>query len=218
MPGDSPPATAADRVAGSPRRAPLRLAAGSTRVDFSWAGDRWQHVVTVPFAGPCKEPDRTGPADQPQRHTLWHSVEDSITHPVDPRRPASPAITDLSTLGPAAAPTAILGVGHAGLGHCSLAVTIDADDPAAVRFHVACRLTAAWPGLGSTYLRDERWSVVAAGADEPRPSRSPHTVVWTYRIGPAGLVVVEGATLHSGAGPLSGEGRGGAAGISPVTA
>lgn len=202
MPGDPPPATAANHVAGSPRRAPLYLVAGSTRVEFSWAGDRWRHVVTLLSAGS----DRMGPVDPPQPATQWHSVENSITLPADPRRPASPVITELSLLGPADAPTAILGVGHAGLGHCSLAVTIDAEDPDAVRFHVACRLSAAWPGLGSTYRHAERWTTVVAGIDQRLPPASPNTMVWTYRIGPAGLAVIEGATLRTGASPRSGAG------------
>jgi hypothetical protein len=222
VPGDPPPATAVNHATGSPRRAPLHLVAGSTRVEFSWAGDRWRHVVTPPSAGPDRigpadppqrptqwhsvEASITPPADPPQRPTQWHSVEASITPPADPRRPASPVITELSLLGPAGAPTAILGVGHAGLGHCSLAVTIDADDPDAVRFHVACRLSAAWPGLGSTYRHAEGWTTVVAGADQPPPPASPHTVVWTYRIGPAGLAVIEGATLRSGASPRPGAG------------
>jgi len=200
-------------MAGSPRRAPLHLVAGNTRVEFSWAGDRWRHVVTLPSA----LSDRMGLADRPQLPTQWHSVEAAITPPADPRRPASPVITELSTLGPAAAPTAILGVGHAGLGHCSLAVTIDADDPDAVRFHVACRLMAAWPGLGSTYRHAEGWSLVVAGADEQLPPASPHTVVWTYRIGPAGLAVIEGGTLRSGASPPRGAGGWGGDGIAPAT-
>ncbi|MFZ4732018.1 MAG: hypothetical protein ACOYK7_05710 [Pirellulales bacterium] len=175
-------------------RAPVRLRAGAVVVEFLWAGDRWRHVVTAPDDGG----DRHGSPGHRQGLDGWHSLEGPVAPLHDPRRPGSPVITELSVVGPAEAPRALLGVGHAGCSHCSLAVTVDDDDPSALRFEVACRLSAAWPGLGSAYRHHAAGKSVAALALQPHPGAPRQTLAWTYRFGPAGLVTIEGAVWQAG--------------------
>lgn len=169
---------------GASSRGPYRLEAGPTAIEFFWDGDRWRHTVVVePGAG--------------ARQAAWCSVEGAIAPLHDPRRPASPVIREVSVLGPPHAPAALLGVGHAGGGHCSLAVTVDDRDPASIRLQVACRLAAPWPGLGSTYGRGEdRRAAVVALPEQAAPTVMPGTVEWTYRVGPAGIEALDGTVVR----------------------
>lgn len=173
-------------------RAPVRLHAGGVAVEFRWVDDRWRHVVTIPEGGPAAAPDHHHASGE------WRSVEGAAAPLHDPRRPSSPAITELSVIGSPHAGRAILGVGHAGCGHCSLSVTIDEDDPRALRFDVACRLAGAWPGLGSTYTDPASGAVVAVVADQAAGDEARRTVAWAYRIGPGGWEAVAGAAVRPG--------------------
>lgn len=187
------PGAGGRRAAG---RTPIVIGAGGTSATFIRVGDRWAHRVFV--AG------RTG---------AWQSLEGDR----GPAGSAPPVITDVSLVGDGGALQALVGVGHAGSGHCSLAVTVAADHPATLCFEVACRLSRPWPGLGSAYARvagdrhpaavqgDEGLShgEAAAGPETVLLSarideaiQPPCTVVWRYRIGPEGIAIVSGARLH----------------------
>lgn len=163
-----------------PVHAPISIATGTSdagvTVDFTWAGDRWQHRVVV--HGPVTEP----PAD------TWESVEGPGPAGGDARWPASPVLVELSAVAlPGPEPTdgrAIVGVGLAGRSHFSAAIAPDPDRPDAIRFEIACRLTEPPGWLGSTYRVGGRIvQVVPRDAAGPLP----RTVTWSYSLGPEGL-------------------------------
>ncbi len=150
-------------------KSPLRLHAGSTSVTFTWAGDRWEHVVVVPG-------DRA-----------WRSREGADSPGDDPRWPASPPLVEVSLVAAGTRP-AVLGVGLAGRSHFSLSVVACPERPDTLLFEAAARIVEPAGWVGSTYDGDQGREHVAAD----RASRPPATVRWTYRIGPAGLEPVSG--------------------------
>ncbi len=160
--------------------APLSIAVGTAdagvTVDFTWAGDRWQHTIVVrrPTGGAAVE--------------AWESLEGAWPTDGDPRWPAAPVLVELSAVDlPQAGPAggrAVVGVGLAGRSHFSAAVATDPDRPGAVRFEIACRLVEPPGPLGSTYRLGGRVVRIA-----PRDASGPlpRTVTWSYSIGPDGL-------------------------------
>lgn len=159
--------------------------AGAT-VDFTWAGDRWQHKIAVrrPAGGVAVE--------------AWESLEGAWPTGGDPRWPASPVLVELSAVDlPQAGPTggrAVVGVGLAGRSHFSAAVAADPDRPGAVRFEIACRLVEPPGPLGSTY-RLGRQIVRIAPRDASGPL--PRTVTWSYSVGPEGLCAGRGTEVST---------------------
>jgi hypothetical protein len=143
----------------------VRLAAGTTVVEFTRDGDRWRHRIAT--------------ADGRR----WESVEGEADHACDPCWPASPVLTEV-TLTETAGRPAILGLGLAGRSHFSLCVTIHAGQPDTLLFEAACRLTTMVGWLGSTYRGPEDKAIVL----EPcgTPSAPPATVQWSYSAGLGG--------------------------------
>lgn len=164
----------------STARAPVRLAAGAAEVVFEWRGDRWAHRVQVSPAAAAG--------------FLAESVDDPAST-ADERWPASPVFTELV---PAAAGRGggILAVGAAGRSHFSLALTPDPSRTDTLLFEVACRVQEPPGQLGTTYriggdraapasrLRVEPTGA-PCGENGPPP---PHTIRWSYAIGPAGIL------------------------------
>ncbi|MFM1996869.1 MAG: hypothetical protein RLZZ111_1256 [Planctomycetota bacterium] len=163
---------------------PTSIAAGTAdagaSVDFTWAGDRWQHSVRIRRPGG-------------ETADSWGSVEGSSAAGGDPRWPASPVLVELSAVAlPGAEPAdgkpavgkAVVGVGLAGRSHFSAAIARDPDRPGAIRFEIACRLTEPPGWIGSTYRVGTRLvQVVPRAALAPLP----RTVTWSYSLGPDGL-------------------------------
>ena len=144
-------------------KSPLRLDAGSTSVTFTWAGDRWEHVVLL------------------HGGRAWRSREGGDGPDRDPRWPASPPLVEVSLVAAGPRP-AVLGVGLAGRSHFSLSVVACPERPDTLLFVAAARIVE--PGwLGSTYEGEQGREQVEATAASPTPA----TVRWAYRIGPAGL-------------------------------
>lgn len=145
----------------------LQLAANATVVAFERMGDRWRHVVSSEGA------------------PILESVEGGLPPDDDPRWPASPALTEVSSATAGGRPV-ILGVGRAGRSHFSVSITVHPARPDTLLFDVACRIQEAPTWLGSTYRAAGgdivRTGPPAAGGDLPR------TVQWAYAVGPAGLV------------------------------
>jgi len=174
----------------TPVHAPLGIAAGTAdagvTVDFTWAGDRWQHHIVV--RGPVTGP----PAD------TWESVEGPGPTGGDPRWPASPVLVELSAVAlprpGTAGGRALVGVGLAGRSHFSAAIAPDPDRPGAIRFEIACRLTEPPGWLGSTYRVGGRIVQVV-----PREATGtlPRTVSWSYSLGPEGLHAGRDADLST---------------------
>ncbi len=151
------------------RRAPPILAAGATRLEFRWHGDRWGHRVTV--AGRVVAESIEGSADGPRAE--W---------------PPSPALVELSEL-PLKAGFALLGVGLAGRSHFSASISPHPDMADTLLFELACRVKVHPVWLGSTYAGDG--GEVQMAPDEATDSL-PATISWTYTIGPAGICPVRG--------------------------
>lgn len=143
----------------------VRLAAGTTIVEFTRVGDRWRHGIST--------------ADG----RVWQSVEGTADHASDPRWPASPVLTEV-TLTEARGRSAILGLGLAGRSHFSLCVTIHADQPDTLLFESACRLSDMAGWLGSTYWVPENGTIVME--PDGSPPAPPATVLWSYSAGPGG--------------------------------
>ena len=186
-----------DRSRRGGARGSIVIHAAGASATFTRAGDRWAHRVSIDG----------DPGD-------WQSLEGDQ----GPAGSVPPVITDVMVVGDGGKPPALVGVGHAGSGHCSLAVTVDPADPATLCFEVACRLSRPWPGLGSAYARVARdrgpGFERGAGGQPPRPAHPtaglvlvaaaaedvpepPCTVIWRYRIGPGGIAIVSGAVLGS---------------------
>jgi len=153
MPAASPPKP----------KPPIRLAAGSTVVEFAWIRDRWQHGVV-------------------SRLGRWESLEGEADGRNDPRWPASPVLVEVSLVELAGGP-AILGVGLAGRSHFSLSVATCSEETDTLLFEAACRIQepAAW--IGSTYA-DSGGRIIRLQAASVAP---PATLSWSYRIGPGGV-------------------------------
>jgi hypothetical protein len=164
-----------DRSLSTPAdKSPLRLHASLTSVTFTWAGDRWEHVVLVPGG------------------RAWRSREGADGPGEDPRWPASPPLVEVSLVAAGGRP-AVLGVGLAGRSHFSLSVVACPERPDTLLFEAAARVVEPGGWLGSTYDGDQgRERVTAESA-----ASLPATVRWAYRIGLAGLEAVEG-THHGG--------------------
>ncbi len=150
-------------VAPTHSKTPIRLAAGSTVVEFTWERDRWRHEVLTPRGG-------------------WGSLEAAADGRSDARWPASPVLVEVSLVELAGGP-AVLGIGLAGRSHFSLSVASCPDLADTLLFEAACRIQdrAAW--LGSTYA-DASGRIIRLGA---APAEPPATVSWSYRIGPEGV-------------------------------
>ncbi len=147
-------------------RPEIRLVAGGTSVVFSWAGDRWRHVVTT--------------ADG----RAFESIEPAADG--DPRWPASPPLVEISSVRTPRGP-AILAVGRAGRSHFSASIVPQSSPPDTLLFEIACRLQETPARLGSTYDDGNGRLWVAADASA---TPLPGTVQWSYTIGPAGLAVL----------------------------
>ena len=148
---------------GGPSRPAIALAAGRTEVVFTWAGDRWRHVVTVAGGPPWESVDAAGDGD--------------------PRWPASPPLVEVSRVETGGGP-ALAAVGLAGRSHFSASVIAHPSAADTLLFEVACRLHEPPGWLGSSYRRaDGMIRVKAPGAAAALPA----TVRWAYAIGPGGV-------------------------------
>jgi len=159
----------------------VRLATGPTAAVFSWIGDRWAHRITI------------GETD------IWTSLDGPFPSANDPRWPASPVLVELSRvrvpLGDAAGGEAIVGVGLAGRSHFSASIASDPHNAGVIRFEIACRLNDAPGWIGSTYRQADRLFRLTPLDDS---TALPRTVVWSYSIGPQGIVAVSGAAVSTG--------------------
>ena len=166
-------------------RPPVQLRAGQTVAEFKWSGDRWTHQIT------------TGGSDG------WTTLDGPHPPADDPRWPASPVLVELSRVAvPHSAAAgdqamAIVGVGLAGRSHFSASIAPDAHTADAIRFEIACRLHESPGWLGSTYRMGDRM-VQLTVLDES--TSLPRTVVWSYSIGPKGIVAVRGAAFATAPG------------------
>ena len=97
--------------------------------------------------------------------------------------------------GEAADGLAIVGVGLAGRSHFSASISSDPRAADTIRFEIACRLHERPGPLGSTYRQGAR--LFRLTPLDPS-TVLPRTVVWSYSIGPLGIVSVEGATVSTG--------------------
>jgi hypothetical protein len=176
----------------TPAHEPHLIAAGTATAgatgQFTWAGDRWQHRVSIRRPGGETSVD------------AWESVEGPWPAGADPRWPASPVLAELSAVAlPRAEPAAgqaVVGVGLAGRSHFSAAIAPDPDRPSAIRFEIACRLTEPPGWLGSTYQVGGRVvQVVPRAASGPLP----RTVTWSYSLGPEGLCAGEDSDVLTAA-------------------
>jgi hypothetical protein len=165
-------------------RPPVQLAAGLTATVFTWTGDRWTHRVTTTGTGPSAD---------------WTSLDDPILPANDPRWPASPVLVELSRVsvprGDAAGGQALVGVGLAGRSHFSASIAPDPHVADAIRFEIACRLHEPPGWIGSTYRQGDRLFRLTPLDDS---TVLPRTVVWTYSIGPQGIVAVSSAAVSTG--------------------
>jgi len=182
------PQSESSRLAPPAPRPPLELIVGSSSVVFSWAGDRWTHRILHRHTDSSTD-RRTG-------LVRWKSLEGPRTPGDDPRWPASPVLVELSRV---ALPTsgsargyAVVGVGLAGRSHFSASITADPELSDTIRFEIACRLseTPAW--LGSIYHAGNQQHEITADA---AASAVPRTAIWSYSVGPQGIVAVSGATV-----------------------
>lgn len=151
-------------------RQPPHLVAGRLGVVFVWHEDRWLHRIVR--------------ADS----VVLESVEGPFPGAGDPRWPASPVLTEVSTVETAGG-IALLGVGRAGRSHFSASITADRLRPDTLVFDIACRIQETPGWLGSTYRRPDDPAGgprIAAPTDAAGPL--PRTVVWNYAIGPDGLL------------------------------
>ena len=168
-------------------RPPVQLATGPTAAVFTWTGDRWAHRITSAEATP------------------WTSLDGPCPPANDPRWPASPVLVELSRVnvprarvsvprGDATGDQAIVGVGLAGRSHFSASIAPDPHVAGVIRFEIACRLHEPPGWLGSTYRMADRLVQLTASDDS---TLLPRTVVWTYSVGPQGLVAVSGAVVST---------------------
>jgi hypothetical protein len=164
--------------------APPRLEAGRVGVVFSRSGDRWAHHVLVDGA------------------TRFVSTE-GPTRAGDDRWPASPVVTEVALVEAAGGP-ALVGVGRAGRSHFSLSLIRHPTLPDTVLVEAACRIHEPPGWLGSTYRpleppladepapvdadRDSEMIRLPAAPGTSDPGSVPRTVLWTYLIGPTGIV------------------------------
>jgi hypothetical protein len=173
----------------------VQLQAGRTTAVFSWTVDRWVHRIT------------TGETD------IWTSLDGPILPANDPRWPASPVLVELSRVsmprarvsmprarlsvprGDAAGGQALVGVGLAGRSHFSASIAPDPHVADAIRFEIACRLHEPPGWIGSTYRQGDRLFRLTPLDDS---TALPRTVVWTYSIGPQGIVTVSSAAVSTG--------------------
>jgi hypothetical protein len=165
-----PSVNPAPRQPPSPRQPP-RLTTGCLSIVFTWQGDRWLHRILL--------------ADE----VLLESVEGPCPDDGDPRWPASPVLTEVSSVETATGP-ALLGVGLAGRSHFSASITADRLRPDTLVFEIACRIHEQPVWLGSTYTVPGELAAaprIAASTDPSGPL--PRTVAWTYAIGPGGLLL-----------------------------
>lgn len=163
-------------------RQPPRLTSGSLSVVFTWQGDRWLHRILR--------------ADD----VLLESVEGPRPVDGDPRWPASPVLTEVSSVATATGP-ALLGVGLAGRSHFSASITADRLRPDTLVFEIACRIQEQPVWLGSSYIVPGELAAaprIAAPLDPSGPL--PRTVAWTYAIGPSGIVLPTAAVGRPPAG------------------
>jgi len=149
---------------GPRSRQPPAFTAGRLSVAFTWAGDRWQHAVTID--------------GRPLATSLEHTADGR-----DPEWPASPPLVELSTASTGAG-LAVLGVGRAGRSHYSASFTPLVAEPDTVLVEIACRVSEPPAWLGSTYVMAGRPVRIVAAPPETGP---PVTVRWAYTAGPAGL-------------------------------
>jgi len=107
----------------------------------------------------------------------------SLEGGADDRWPASPAVVDVSLVALAGGP-AVLGVGLAGRSHFSLSVRPCPRTADTLLFEAACRIHEPAIWLGSTYRGRGGEAVRIEAASTPAPA----TVIWSYAIGPAGVL------------------------------
>lgn len=181
-------ATARD-VGTTADRPALSLESGDSVLVFTWTGDRWAHRVFARATG-------RSAGLQSSAAGGWQSVEGVVAPAGDPRWPASPVLVELSRVElPRAVgkrTSALVGVGLAGRSHYSASVAADPERPDAFRVEIACRLQEPPVWVGSTYrcgTRQVRLAVVDAAASLPA------TILWSYSIGPAGIMAPRGAIL-----------------------
>ncbi|MCE9632500.1 MAG: hypothetical protein K8S94_17585 [Planctomycetia bacterium] len=166
---DAPPRRDLAPPAGVPAgrsRPEIRLVSGGTAVVFSWAGDRWRHVVML---------------DGGQ---AFESID--VADGGDPRWPASPPLVEVSSVRTDRGP-ALLAVGLAGRSHFSASIVPHPSMSDTLLFEIACRLQETPGWLGSTYRGGSDRLRVAADASA---TALPGTVQWAYTIGPNGLRAV----------------------------
>jgi len=163
-----------ERAAPRPRP-PIVVTAGGMRAVFSWAGDRWRHVILLDG-------------------TPWAESLEDRADGRDAAWPSSPPLVELSVVTAATGP-AVLGVGLAGRSHFSASITACPDRPDALLFEIACRVRERPCWLGSTYDRAGERIRVAP----PHPTDDlPATIRWAYHASPSGFHVVPPATLTRG--------------------
>lgn len=164
----------------SPSRSPIVLNVATLAVRFTWAGDRWHHVVTG--AGGA---------------VICRSVETTDERGGDPRWPDSPAFVEVTRLGPGdGAP--VMAVGQAGRTHFSAVVLPDPAVPDAIRFDVAARLQEEPARLGSAYHSSEfgaGGSILRVEPGRGSTGSVPTTARWCYRVCATGIEALVGTVL-----------------------
>lgn len=161
------------------QHSPIVLATPTVEVHFVWIGDRWSHRLASVGGG---EGD-------------WTSVEGPAAADGDAAWPESPVFVEITRAG-RDTDAAVLAVGIAGRTHFSASIEPDPATPGEIRFEIAARLVAPAVRLGSGYGSSSpgapRFRVEPANH---RPPALPATVVWGYRVGPAGVVALPGSRI-----------------------
>lgn len=164
----------------SPSRSPIVLSVGSLAVRFTWAGDRWNHVVVG--AGGA---------------VICRSVETMDERAGDPRWPESPAFVEVTLFGEGdGAP--VMAVGQAGRTHFSAVVLADPAVSNAIRFDVAARLQEEPARLGSAYhspASGAGGTILRVEPGSGLSGRAPTTARWCYRVCAAGIEALAGSVL-----------------------
>lgn len=163
-----------ERAAPKPRP-PIVVTAGPVRAVFSWADDRWRHVILLD--------------DSPWAESLEDQADGRAA-----AWPCSPPLVELSAVQAATGP-AVLAVGLAGRSHFSASVTACPERPDALLFEIACRVREQPGWLGSTYdLGGERIRLGPPHGTGDLPA----TIRWAYHADRSGFHVVPPATLMRG--------------------
>jgi hypothetical protein len=168
--------------------------------DGSWRIERGR--VTVTFV---REGDRWGHTTGMDGIVVAQSVEGPWPPAGDERWPASPVVTEILEVATANGP-ALAGVGRVGRSHVSVCVAAEPRLPDTLLIEVACRIHDGPGWLGSTYRLPTagagspgehaesglaRHALLRIAAPVADVAGLPRTVCWSYRIGPAGIAMVE---------------------------